>query len=72
MTQLREHDFTPVRQDHYCVDGWICEEHAESGWPHKGDRYYTAGSGKFTEECPGPGMPCRFLGCKDSMAKVTA
>lgn len=30
-----------------CIDGWVCEEHPEQGWPHAG--------------CEGAGMPCKGL-----------
>ncbi len=33
----------------HCVEGWICEEHSELGWPH--------------DECAGPGMPCENKNC---------
>jgi len=32
-----------------CVDGWICEQHPETSWPHG--------------ECAGPGRPCDAPGC---------
>ena len=28
-----------------CEDGWTCEEHIGTPWPH--------------DDCAGPGMPCR-------------
>jgi hypothetical protein len=37
----------------YCVEGWICEQHPDRGWPH--------------EDCAGPGMPCEDPACAIGM-----
>ncbi len=36
-----------------CDDGWVCESHPNKPWPHG--------------ECGGAGMPCRELGCPDTL-----
>jgi hypothetical protein len=33
-----------------CVEGWVCEQHPEKGWPH--------------DDCAGPGMPCENPACE--------
>ena len=45
-----EGDSGKMMADHHvCADGWICEAHPDTPWPH-GD-------------CAGPGMLCRTAGC---------
>lgn len=45
-------------EHHICHAGWICEEHPDYGWPHRGEG---------DAECIGPGMPCPFPDCERSM-----
>jgi hypothetical protein len=33
----------------HCVEGWVCEAHADRGWPH--------------DDCSGPGEQCRNPDC---------
>ena len=37
-----------------CDEGWACEVHVKTPWPHKIPNYL----GGQSVDCPGPGMPC--------------
>lgn len=50
-----------------CCEGWVCEKHPDQPWRH---RIITLKSGG--EDCSGPGMPCRAVGCKEGEGLLRA